>query len=301
MKTDADDSQSDKELSMNEILVNVINEYTDDSRCVQTDIKGSQPKSTKAVSTDILLAEKYLGEYIIRLENLLDDISDLQEQASKMLSAEYRPKVLENNRVPNWSAIPQQEVEKYLKTFRVISSKVDECGTEINEHLIKNLQGHQSAFDEISALEHKYKVLNHIFVFTMGHLGGIAGVSLEVSLKERDRVAKERERRSKGGQASKKNKAIIEAVRKFISAVPKRRDESNKSIANSFRRHHGSDNPIDITVDSGKYEVFYDGGIIDCVCISGKKAKYNNKTMAYTTFQARYIGWAKEEIIRAKM
>lgn len=102
--------------------------------------------------------------------------------------------------------------------------------------------------------------------------------------------------RKKGGNAPKMNSVILDAVKKFILTNPKRINEANFTIANTFQKTHKDRNPIEIKLDSVKYEVYCDGGKIISSCLSNRKDKYHEKSIAYSTFLGRYISKAKSEI-----
>lgn len=104
------------------------------------------------------------------------------------------------------------------------------------------------------------------------------------------------EARSRGGSAPKKNIAIMKAVERFISENPKWIGESASSIAKSFQRKHKSEQPFEVTVDSMKYEIYCDGQKVCSSCEMGRKGKYHERSIAYSTFTAKYIPEAKKQI-----
>jgi len=105
----------------------------------------------------------------------------------------------------------------------------------------------------------------------------------------------DRERRVKGGSVSSKNVAILEAVKEFIIEDRQRIGQTAATIARSFKRKYDSSTPIEVTVDSVKYEVYCDGKEVCSRSTTGEKAKYHDKSIAYSTFLARYISEAKSE------
>jgi len=117
-----------------------------------------------------------------------------------------------------------------------------------------------------------------------------------VSTEKKAGVTLSLEAMSKGGSAPKQNAAIMGAAKKFISANPKRIDESASVIAQAFWKNCKSSKPIDVTVDYVKYEVYSDGKKVYSSCVMGKKGKYHDKSISYSTFLAKYIPEAKREV-----
>lgn len=105
--------------------------------------------------------------------------------------------------------------------------------------------------------------------------------------------AKMQEARRRGGRASKLNMAILEAAKELISQNQKLQTAS--LIAKNFKKYK-STQPYEITVDSMKYEIYCDGNKIYSSCANGNKGKYNDKSIAYSTFQSTYIPKAKREV-----
>jgi len=110
-----------------------------------------------------------------------------------------------------------------------------------------------------------------------------------------------RKPKAKGGRAPKKNFAILEAVQQFISENPKLKTAS--TIGERFKKYCKQHTPCIVTVNSRKYEVFYAANNIYSYD-SGtprRKGKYHDKSIAYTTFTARYISEAKKTLNPTKV
>ncbi len=135
---------------------------------------------------------------------------------------------------------------------------------------------------------------------------GIHDKEHEITPKLREHEAREQERkkadevmrkgRVKGGRVPKKNAAILEAVKEFIIEKRKRIGQKAATIARTFKVTYDSSQPLEITVDSIKYEVYCDGKEVCSRSATGKKGKYHDKTISYSSLMARYIPEAKTAV-----
>jgi hypothetical protein len=125
----------------------------------------------------------------------------------------------------------------------------------------------------------------------------------EYEVREQERIKADevmQKARKKGGEAPKINAAILEAVKEFIMENQKRIGQPAATIARSFKRKYDSSQPLEITVDSIKYDVYCDGQKVFSSCPMGNINKYHAKSIAYSTFTVRYITEAKRMLESSK-
>lgn len=95
---------------------------------------------------------------------------------------------------------------------------------------------------------------------------------------------------------------ILEAVIQFIRNNPN--IETNKAIVKKFCRKFRESSPMKIQIDNANYEIFCDGELIisrNGERYDGKIGDNKEKSIACSTFEARYIRKAKDKIADQKI
>ena len=99
----------------------------------------------------------------------------------------------------------------------------------------------------------------------------------------------------KGGKTPKRNPAIAEAFRIFLTNNPKMLDAHDDKIMKSFARKFHSQNPCSFELDGNACEVYCDGDKIHS-SIGGKM----KKSLKKSTVQRSYLPTVKKTILQKK-
>ena len=170
---------------------------------------------------------------------------------------------------PLWIQIPFPYGDN-IDSFQTIR---DDC-----KMLSQLLESKDTAYDEQDFKGIENTVNSFIqYAFT---LIGIHDKEYQITPKLREYEMQEQERkkadeimregRAKGGGASSKNVAILEAVKEFIIENRQRSGQQATTIARSFKREYNSSQPLEITVGSIKYEIYCDGKRVWSQSATGK-------------------------------